>query len=171
VELEGLSLERVGADVAHETLMALQQENDAAAAALAAAGGELEAARAQIAELEGLQTERAATEEQRAAAETKLQALQQELSSRDARIEKLESQFAEAAQTAEPAEFPERTYAEDHHVLLVPSESGYVTLERPGPAPQQGDTVMLAIGRYEVSRRGTSPFPEDSRGCAYLIHA
>ena len=66
---------------------------------------------------------------------------------------------------------PERTYDDANHVLLVPSETGFVTLERPGPAPQPGDTVVLPIGRYKVSRRGASPFPADSRGCAYLIQA
>ena len=54
---------------------------------------------------------------------------------------------------------------------VAPTETGYATVERPGVAPQPGDTVLLPIGRYKVSRRGASPFPEDTRGCAYLIQA
>jgi hypothetical protein len=100
--------------------------------------------------------------------------LQGELASRATRIDELESRLAEHASTVEPAEpagEPERTYDDDLHVLLVPSETGFVTVERPGPAPQPGDTVGLPLGRYKVSRRGSSPFPADTRGCAYLIQA
>ena len=56
-ELEQVSLERVGADVAHDTLVSLQQENEAAVAALAAASHELESANARLAELDELRAE------------------------------------------------------------------------------------------------------------------
>ena len=154
--------------------MSLQQENEAAVAALAAARDELERANAQLAELDELRAERA----------------------RDARAPRTRSRLGRRScrtswragphgstswslvspSTRRPASRlspsqPEPTYDDDNHVLLVPSETGFVTLERPGPAPQPGDTVGLPIGRYKVSRRGASPFPADTRGCAYLIQA
>jgi hypothetical protein len=127
----------------------------------------------QLAELQELRTERARTSERMQTLEVRTQELENELASRAVRIDELESRLAEPASTGEQAEAEpaERTYDDDHHVLLVPSETGYMTLERPGPAPQPGDTVGLPIGRYKVSRRGASPFPADSRGCAYLIQA
>jgi hypothetical protein len=96
--------------------------------------------------------------------------LQRELEGRDARIHELQSQLARPAVTV-PVAGTERRYSEDGHVLLVQSDAGYVTIERTGPAPHEGEAVELPIGRYEVSRRGPSPFPADARACAYLIHA
>ena len=123
--------------------------------------------------LDGLRAERARAAERMQTLEARTQELQDELASRAARIDELESRLAEHASTgvqAEP-EPAEPTYDDGNHVLLVPTETGYATLERPGAAPQPGDTVLLPIGRYKVSRRGASPFPEDPRGCAYLIQA
>ena len=123
--------------------------------------------------LDELRAERARAAERLQTLEARTQGLQDELASRAARIDELESRLAEHASTGEQAEPEpaEPTYDDANHVLLVPSETGYATLERPGPAPQPGDTVLLPIGRYKVSRRGASPFPEDPRGCAYLIQA
>ena len=145
-ELEEVNLERVGADVAHDTLVSLQQENEAAVAALAAASHELDAANVQLAELDGLRAERARAGERMQMLEARTQELQDELASRAARIGELESRLAEHASTAEQAEPEpaEPTYDDGNHVLLVPSETGYVTLERPGVAPQPGDTVAPA---------------------------
>jgi hypothetical protein len=172
-ELEQVSLERVGADVAHDTLVSLQQENEAAVAALAAASHKLDAANVQLAELDGLRAERARAGERMQMLEARTQELQDELANRAARVGELESRLAERASTAVQAEPEpaEPTYDDGNHVLLVPTETGYATVERPGVAPQPGDTVLLPIGRYKVSRRGASPFPEDTRGCAYLIQA
>jgi predicted nucleic acid-binding Zn-ribbon protein len=142
-------------------LAALQQE--LAAATTAAAESRSEADR--------LRAEHARFEDRAADVAARVQELEREVSGRDERIEQLEARLAEPSPTAATAEVPERTYADDHHVLLVPSETGYSTLERPGRAPQPGETVLLAIGRYQVSRRGASPFPDDTRGCAYLIQA
>ena len=84
-ELEQVSLERVGADVAHDTLVSLQQENEAAVAALAAASHKLDAANVQLAELDGLRAERARAGERMEMLEARTQELQDELANRAAR--------------------------------------------------------------------------------------
>ena len=70
--------------------------------------------------------------------------------SRAERIDDWESRLAEQPAIAEQAEPAEPTYDDGKHVLLAPSETGFVTLERLGPAPQPGDMVVLPIGRYKV---------------------
>ncbi len=144
--LEEVNLERVGADVAHDTLVSLQQENEAAVAALAAASRELESANVRLAELDELRAGRARAAERMQALEARTQGLQDELASRAARIDELESRLAEHASAGEQAEPEpaEPTYDDAKHVLLVPSETGFVTLERPGPAPQPGDDRRAA---------------------------
>jgi hypothetical protein len=188
-ELDALRAERVEDTATQDTLAQARHElaaartrieeleasrsNDDAASALGALQQEIAAATAAAAETRSeadrLRTEQASSEDRAAALAARAQALEYEVSSRDKRIEELEARLAEPAPTVVPAGILEHTYDDGNHVLLVPSETGYSTHERPGPAPQPGETVLLAIGRYQVARRGASPFPDDTRGCAYLI--
>jgi hypothetical protein len=58
------------------------------------------------------------------------------------------------------------------HLLLAPTNEGYVLTEREGEAPRSGAPVigaeMNVEGRFVVSRVGPSPLPLDPRRCAYL---
>ena len=172
-ELEQVSLERVGADVAHDTLVSLQQENEAAVAALAAASHELEPRTCSLRSSTDCAPSARAPESACRRSRPGRRSCRTSWRAGLRAIDELESGLAEHASTGEQAEPEpaEPTYDDGNHVLLVPTETGYATLERPGTAPQPGDTVLLPIGRYKVSRRGASPFPEDTRGCAYLIQA
>jgi hypothetical protein len=66
--------------------------------------------------------------------------------------------------------------AESSHVLLVPAPSGYVLLDRTGPAPEARTVVEIGPGawgegRFVVSRIGPSPLPDGPKHCAFLERA
>jgi hypothetical protein len=53
-------------------------------------------------------------------------------------------------------------------VLFVPSPAGYRVLETDAAPPPAGARVELPDGAYRVLRLGASPFPGDTRPCAFL---
>jgi hypothetical protein len=60
------------------------------------------------------------------------------------------------------------------YVLLVPTGDGYVLAARRGIPPPKGVRVRLPgfdAGRFDVTRIGQSPLPEDPRPCLYLTRA
>jgi hypothetical protein len=60
--------------------------------------------------------------------------------------------------------------ADAGHLLFVPSPQGYRLQEQQGELPERGDEVDLGeSGRFVVNRVGPSPYPSDSRRCAYLV--
>ena len=59
--------------------------------------------------------------------------------------------------------------AEGTHLLFVWKPSGYQLVERDGATPSVGDEVELdGDERQRVTKIGPSPYPGDSRPCAYL---
>jgi hypothetical protein len=55
------------------------------------------------------------------------------------------------------------------HFRFVPHASGYTLLESAEPAPAVGESVELDGRRFSVARIGRSPFPHDTRACAFLL--
>jgi hypothetical protein len=57
-----------------------------------------------------------------------------------------------------------------HHILFVPSEAGYVLVEREGMVPAPGEMIALPDDEtsYTVVKVVDSPLPGDARVCAYL---
>ena len=79
---------------------------------------------------------------------------------RAAALEELEQEQARAAEAAAALVVPE----EPAHVLLIPAFTGYMLLERTGPAPEAREVVEIGPGtwgegRFVVSRTGPSLFP------------
>lgn len=57
------------------------------------------------------------------------------------------------------------------HLLFVPTDQGYLLLERDGTAPPVGDMIELPESpgaRLVVAKLALSPLPRDRRVCAYL---
>lgn len=59
--------------------------------------------------------------------------------------------------------------ASPFHFRFVPQPSGYALLESAGPPPGVGESVELDGRRFSVARIGRSPFPHDTRTCAFLL--
>jgi chromosome segregation ATPase len=89
-----------------------------------------------------------------------------------AALDELEQERARAAEDAAAAVEPE----ESVHVLLIPAFTGYMLLERSGPAPHARAVVEIGPGswgegRFVVSRIGPSLLPDGPRRCAFLERA
>jgi hypothetical protein len=54
------------------------------------------------------------------------------------------------------------------HTLFVPSSAGYAVVERSGPPPEPGETLVLDGGAYCATGYRCPPFPADSRPCVVL---
>jgi hypothetical protein len=55
------------------------------------------------------------------------------------------------------------------HLLFVPTPKRYVLVERDGSPPPEGSPLELDEGRFLVVKVGRSPFPDESRDCAFLL--
>ena len=77
-------------------------------------------------------------------------------------IEQLRGEFTKLklVETPEPA---------SAHLLFVPSPKRYELVERDGPAPHEGATLVLEERAFVVSKLGPAPFPDESRVCAFLL--
>ena len=58
---------------------------------------------------------------------------------------------------------------EQGHLLLVWSPSGYTLRELPGDPPPVGHELEDEGGTLVITKIGPSPFPGDSRPCAFSI--
>ena len=56
----------------------------------------------------------------------------------------------------------------DSHLLFLVADASYLIREASGPAPVPGTVLDLLEGRFRVARVGASPYPDDSRACAFL---
>jgi hypothetical protein len=81
-----------------------------------------------------------------------------------ARIAELEALVLELEAQLSPAVPPGAA----GHLLFRSTAQGYELRELDGPAPHEGDPVLLDGGRYRVERIGRSPLPGDRRPCLYL---
>ena len=116
----------------------LQERVGEEQAASAAAEAEVDRLRAQLAELEPL----------------------------PGRVSELEARLAAEAGRAELAL---RDDAISHaHVVLRPSQQGYVLVVREGTCPDAGAEEEIDGRRYVVAKVGRSPLPADPRRCAFL---
>lgn len=81
-------------------------------------------------------------------------------------IERLHGEFTKL----KLVEAPE---APSSHLLFVPTPARYLLVEREGAPPEAGDELDLPEvgGRLVVSKVGSSPFPGESRPCAFLLLA
>ena len=91
---------------------------------------------------------------------------------REAALEELEQERVRAAEAAAALVVPDETM----HVLLVPAFTGYMLLERTGPAPDAREVVEIGPGtwgegRFVVSKIGPSPLPDGPKHCAFLEQA
>jgi hypothetical protein len=76
-----------------------------------------------------------------------------------------------SASTDEPALDHEGPKLAGTHLLFVPTQQGYLLLERDGAAPSLGEKVDLAetaAKQLVVVKVTSSPLPADPRVCAYL---
>jgi hypothetical protein len=55
------------------------------------------------------------------------------------------------------------------HVLFAWSPTGYTLVERSGDPPRVGDEVEESGRTLVISKVGASPFPGDSRPCAFTV--
>ena len=55
------------------------------------------------------------------------------------------------------------------HFRFFAQPSGYTLLESTEPPPGVGESVELDGRRFSVARIGRSPFPHDTRTCAFLL--
>src|SRR5690348_260297 len=77
-------------------------------------------------------------------------------------IERLRGEFTKLklVEAPEPA---------TEHLLFVPTPKRYELVERDGPAPAEGATLVLDEQAFVVSKVGPSPFPSEPRACAFLL--
>lgn len=77
-------------------------------------------------------------------------------------IERLRGEFTKLklVETPEPA---------TEHLLFVPTPKRYELVERDGPAPAEGATLVLDERPFVVSKVGPAPFPSEPRSCAFLL--
>jgi hypothetical protein len=77
-------------------------------------------------------------------------------------IERLRGEFTKLklVETPEPA---------TAHLLFVPTSKRYELVERDGPAPSEGASVVLDDVPFLVSKVGPAPFPDEPRVCAFLL--
>jgi len=61
-----------------------------------------------------------------------------------------------------------RAAAAAGHTLFVPSPAGYAVLERSGPPPRPGETLVLDGRTYRATGYRCPPFPADPRPCVVL---
>jgi hypothetical protein len=67
-----------------------------------------------------------------------------------------------------PGEDPAPAERDPGHVLMVQRPSGYVLVDREGAAPMPGTVVELpGEGAFRVETVGRSPYPDDTRRCAF----
>jgi hypothetical protein len=55
------------------------------------------------------------------------------------------------------------------HVLMLPLPDGYRALIRSGPPPAPGEPVELDGRTFRVLAHGASPYPADTRPCAFAL--
>jgi hypothetical protein len=77
-------------------------------------------------------------------------------------IERLRGEFTKLklVESPEPAR---------EHLLFVPTPRRYELVEREGPAPDEGATLVLDEQAFVVSKVGPAPFPSEPRACAFLL--
>jgi hypothetical protein len=131
----------------------------------------LRAAQAEIALLQGLRDEVVACREQAVEAAAQADDLRVE---RDHALAALGSARAELADEAAVPDGPAvgaegRWASADRHLLFFQGLEGYELLERSGPPPAPGSTVLLDHGVHAVARVGASAAPGRTIPCAYLI--
>jgi hypothetical protein len=58
--------------------------------------------------------------------------------------------------------------ADQAHLLFVPQNDGYDLVERDGPAPAVGDSILVGDAAWVVTKVGPSPLPYDDRTCVFF---
>ena len=95
------------------------------------------------------------------------------LASATAAQKQLEAALAESRSgQGEAARAPEESFAEDPvagHVRFIAYSEGYTLSELDDPCPRERDLVEVDERQFLVARTGRSPFPGDSRPCAFLV--
>jgi DNA repair exonuclease SbcCD ATPase subunit len=91
---------------------------------------------------------------------------------REAELEHRAAELAELARELEElgttlAEAGPAPVREDEHVAVAASDR-YRLVVRTGPAPEEGEIVVLDDGTYRCVRVTASPLPDDDRRCALL---
>lgn len=165
-ELEqALSAEREMLDVRQATLGEAVGELEARVRHLTAAEAALAERERRVADLE----ERARELRRQ---EADLEAHKARLSEHHEAIEAGRGELARAVAAVSgelrlPGKAQQAAAEQSSHLLLVPGDR-YQLEEAPGPAPDPGTVLQLGETTFAVMRVGPSPFPGDSRRCAYL---